>query len=152
MNWWKNFIKYHKNVKKSFILKAKVIKSIKSFCILIWYRPTRQKKAQTSYFHLSKLIKWSLKFYLSISQFEVTHEMTTKSSLITILLGDNHLMHLSDHLISFIKWKYEVKPFQIRIERPHRCSHALGMLYTIKSIEKYAYFGIGMIKWLKSLK
>ena len=101
--------------------------------ILKWWdhkerRPTRQKKAQTPYFHLSKLIKWSLKFYLSISQFEVTHEMTTKSSLITILLGDNHLMHLSDHLISFIKWKYEVKPFQIRIERPHRCSHRLWRL------------------------
>ena len=152
MNWWKKSIKYHRNVKKSFILKTKVTESIKSFCILIWGRPTRPKKAQTSYFHLSKLIKWSLKFYLSISQSEVTHEMTPKSSLITILLGDNHLMDLSDHLMGFIKWKYEVKPFQIRIERPHRCSDHLGMLYTVKSIEKYAYFGIGTIKWLKSLK
>ena len=93
-----------------------------------WGRPTRQKKAQTSYFHLSKLIKWSLKFHLSISQFEATHKMTPKSSLVTTLMGDNHLMYLSDHLIGFIKWKYEVKPFQIRIERPHRCSHRLWRL------------------------
>ena len=152
MSWWKKIIKYNKNVKKSFILKAKVIKSIKSFCILIWGRPTRQKKAETSYFHLSKLIKWSLKFYLSISQSEVTHEMTPKSALMTILLDDNHLMDLSDHLMDFIKWKYEVKPFQIRFERPHRCSHGLWRIQIVKSIEKYAYFGIGMIKWLKSLK
>ena len=87
-----------------------------------WGRPTHQKKAQTSYFHLSKLIKWSLKFHLSISQFEVTHKMTPKSSLVTTLMGDNHLMYLSDHLIGFIKWKYEVKPFQIRIERPQKYS------------------------------
>ena len=152
MSWWKKFIKYNKNVKKSFILKAKVTESIKSFCILIRGRPTRQKKAQTPYFHLSKLIKWSLKFYLSISQSEVTHEMTPKSALMTILLDDNHLMDLSDHLMDFIKWKYEVKPFQIRFERPHRCSHGLWRIQIVKSIEKYAYFGIGMIKWLKSLK
>ena len=125
--------------------------------ILKWWEhkrehPTRQKRAKTSYFHLSKLIKWSLKFYLSISQSEVTHEMTPKSALMTILLDDNHLMDLSDHLMDFIKWKYEVKPFQIRFERPHRCSHGLWRIQIVKSIEKYAYFGIGMIKWLKSLK
>ena len=115
-------------------------------------RPTRQKKAQTPYCHLSKLIKWSLKFYLSISQSEVTHEMTPKSALMTILLDDNHLMDLSDHLMDFIMWKYEIKPLQIRFERPHRCSHGLWRIQIVKSIEKYAYSGIEMIKWLKSLK
>ena len=152
MNWWKKFIKYHKNVKKSFILKTKVTESIKSFCILIRGRPTRQKKAQTPYFHLSKLIKWSLKFYLSISQSEVTREMTPKSALMTILLDDNHLMDLSDHLMDFIQWKYEVKPFQIRIERAHRCSHGLWRIQIVKSTSKTSIFRHCVTNWSKSLK
>ena len=76
-----------------------------------WGRPTHQKKAQTSHFHLSKLIKWSLKFYLSISQFEVAHKMTPKLSLVTTLMDDNHLMYLSDHLSDLLKWKYGVRAF-----------------------------------------
>ena len=152
MSWWKKFIKYNKNVKKSFILKTKVTKSIKSFCILIRGRPTRQKKAQTSYFHLSKRIKWSLKFHLSIFQFEVIHKMTPKSWLVTTSTGNNHLSNLSDHLTGFIKWKYEVKPFQIRIERLHRCSQRFWMLYIVKSTSKTSIFRHCVINWSKSLK
>jgi hypothetical protein len=36
------------------------------------------KKKNWSILWLSKLIKWSLKYHLSISQYEVTHEMTPK--------------------------------------------------------------------------
>ena len=111
MNWWKNFIKYHKNDQKSFLLKPKVIKSIKSLSILLWGRPTHQKKAQTSYFHLSKLIKWSLKYHLSICQYEVTHEMTPKSRKVKTSIDNNHLIYLSDHLSGLLKWKYGVRAF-----------------------------------------
>ena len=148
----KKFMKYYKNDKNSFILKPKVTKSIKLLYILIWGRPTRQKKAQTSYFHLSKPIKWSLKFHLSIFQFEVIHKMTPKTWLVTTSTGNNHLSNLSDHLTGFIKWKYEVKPFQIRIERPHRCSHRFWRLHSVKSASKTSIFRHCVTDWSKSLK
>ena len=76
-----------------------------------WGRPTRQKKAQTPYFYLSKRIKWSLKFHLSIFQYGVTHEMTPKSWKVKTSIYNNHWIYLSDHLSGFLKWKYELKAF-----------------------------------------
>ena len=58
----------------------------------IWWRSTRQKKAYTPYFHLSKRIKWSLNCHLSISRYEVTHEMTPKSWKVKTSIENNHLI------------------------------------------------------------
>ena len=89
----------------------KVALWVKIFSGVVWRRSTRQKKAQTPYFHLSKLIKWSLKSHLSISQYEVTHEMTPKSRKVKTSIDNNHLIYLSDHLNDLLKWKYGVRAF-----------------------------------------
>ena len=75
------------------------------------------KESLAPYFHLSKHIKWSLKYHLSILQYEVTHEMTAKSSKVTTLIDNNNLIYLSDHLMRLLKWKYGIGTFQIRLER-----------------------------------
>ena len=69
------------------------------------------KESLDPYFHLSKRIKWSLKYHLSICQYEVTHEMTPKSRKVKTSIDNNHLIYLSDHLSDLLKWKYEVKAF-----------------------------------------
>jgi len=48
--------------------------------------------------------------------------MTSKSPKDTIWMYSNYPMYLSDHLMNLLKWKYEVRPFQIRIERPQKCT------------------------------
>ena len=56
-------------------------------------------------------VKWSLKYHLSICQYEVTHEMTPKSRKVKTSIDNNHLIYLSDHLSDLLKWKYEVRAF-----------------------------------------
>ena len=46
--------------------------------------------------------KWSFKY-------KVAHKMTTKSSDVTLWIHNNYPMYLSDHLINFLMWKYEVR-------------------------------------------
>ena len=60
---------------------------------------------------VSKRIKWSLKYHLSIFQYEVTHEMTSKSQKVKTSIDNNHLIYLSGHLVGLLKWKYGVRAF-----------------------------------------
>ena len=69
------------------------------------------KESLDPYFHLNKRIKWSLKCNLSISQYEVTHEMTPKSRKVKTSIDNKHLIYLSDHLSGLLKWKYGVRAF-----------------------------------------
>ena len=68
-------------------------------------------KAEGPFVSTTKFIKWSLKYHLSISQHEVTHEITPKSRKVKTSIDNNHLTILSDHLMSLLKWKYGVMAF-----------------------------------------
>ena len=94
-------------LKKLFFLQKTALKQLDH----IWRHSTRIKKANTPYFYLGKCIKWSLKYHLSIFQYEVTHEMPPKSRKVKSSIENNHLIYLNNHLSDFIKWKYEVRAF-----------------------------------------
>ena len=77
-----------------------------------------------------------VKYHLIIFQYEVTHETTPKSWKVKILIDNNHLIYLSDHLSGLLKWKYEVRAFQIRIERLQKYSSDVKITRYAKSYLK----------------
>ena len=59
--------------------------------------------------------------------------MTPKSRKVKTSIENNHLIYLSDHLSGLLKSKYEVKPFQIRIERLQKHSSHVQITHYTKS-------------------
>ena len=75
--------------------------------------------------------------------------MTPKSRKFQILIDNNHLIYLSDHLSDLLKWKYEVRAFQIRIERLQKHSSDVKITRYAKSSLKMcilSHWGPKLIK------
>ena len=74
----------------------------------------------TSYFHLSKSLKWSLKY----TKWLLSIEILTFRDFGVILWVTSywHILkwNLSDHFISLLTWKYEVWAFLWWVGHPHK--------------------------------
>ena len=75
--------------------------------------------------------------------------MTPKSRKVKTSIDNNHLIYLSDHLSDLLKWKYEVRAFQIRIERLQKHSSDVKITRYAKSSLKMCILTHGVPKLVK---
>ena len=104
-------------------------------CEHLWGRSIRIWKGLTSYFHLTKLIKWSLKYIKWLSSIKV---VTNDDFGVILWVTSNWEIlkwNLSDHLISLLKWKCEVWAFFLRVGRSDLCSRHFNMNWWKKFIK-----------------
>ena len=97
-----------------------MVYNIPRACEHIWGRSIRIWKGLISYFHLMKPIKWSLKYIKWLPPIKV---VTSDDFGVILWVTSNWEIlkwNLSDHLISLLKWKYEVWAFFWRVGRPHK--------------------------------
>ena len=92
----------------------RILRELFVYCVIytwlecFWRLSIRIQKALTSYFHLSKPLKWSLKYIKWLLSIEV---LTFRDfEVISWVTSYWHILkwYLSDHLISLLEWKYGI--------------------------------------------